>query len=81
MPGDDDVKDVIAAETSRGRARPKRLITIERKRRIQQAAARLADSDCTEREFLEAIRAFGYEEGSPEFEASVKLWRDFRGRS
>ncbi len=79
MPEDDDLKDVIAAETSRGRSQPKRVMTLERKRAIQRAAARLADSNCTEREFLEAIRALGYEEGSPEFEQCVKLWREFHG--
>ncbi len=79
MPEDDDIKDVIAAETSRGRSQPKRVMTLERRRAIQRAAARLADSNCTEREFLEAIRALGYEEGSPEFERCVKLWREFRG--
>ena len=81
MLDDDDVKDVIAAETSRGRSQPKRVITLERKRAIQRAAARLANSDCTQREFLEAIRALGYEEGSREFAACVKLWHDLRGRS
>ncbi len=76
---DDDLKDVIAAETSRGRSQPKRVISIERKRKLQRAAARLVDSNCTERQFLEAIRALGYEEGSPEFERCVRLWREFRG--
>jgi hypothetical protein len=79
MPEDDDLKDVIAAETSRGRSQPKQVMSLERKRKLQRAAARLADSNCTEREFLEAIRALGYEEGSPEFEQSVRLWREFRG--
>jgi len=78
---DDDLEDVIAAETSRGRPQPKRMLSLERKRRLRRAAARLADSNCTEREFLEAIRALGYEEGSPEFEQCVKLWREFRGQS
>ncbi|MGH9427753.1 MAG: hypothetical protein ACRD2L_15800 [Terriglobia bacterium] len=79
MPKEDDLKDVIAEETSRGRPQPKRVMSIEKKRKLQRAAARLADSNCTEREFLEAIRALGYEEGSPEFEKCVKLWREFRG--
>ena len=81
MHEDDDLKDVIAAETSRGRSQPKIVITLERKRAIQRAAARLANSNCTEREFLVAIRALGYEEGSREFEACVRLWHDLRGRS
>ena len=79
MPEEDDLKDIIAEETSRGRPQPKRAMSLERNRALQRAAARLADSNCSEREFLEAIRALGYEEGSPEFEKSVKLWREFRG--
>ena len=78
MPEEDDLKDVIAEETSRGRPQPKRAISLEKKRKLQRAAARLADYNCTEREFLGAIRALGYEEGSPEFEKCVKLWREFR---
>ncbi len=56
-------------------------MTVERKRRIQRAAAKLADSNCTEDEFLEVIRELGYEEGSKEFDACVKLWNSRRGKS
>ena len=46
---------------------------------LRRTVARLAESNCTERQFLEAIRALGYNEGSPKYEQCVKLWREFRG--
>lgn len=55
-------------------------MTVERKRRIQRAAAQLADSNCTKEEFMEAIRELGYEERSKEFDACVKLWNSRRGK-
>ena len=55
-------------------------MTIERKRRIRRAADQLANSNCTEDEFLEVIRELGYEEGSKEFDACVKLWNSRRGK-
>ncbi len=80
MEEDRDVQDVMAEESSRGRRQPKKLMTIERKRRIQRAAAKLAESNCSKEEFMEAIREIGYEEGSKEFDACVKLWNSLRGR-
>ena len=80
MEDDRDVQDVMAEESSRGRRQPKKLMTVERKGRIQRAAARLADSDCSKEEFLKAIRELEYEEGSKEFDACVKLWNSRRGK-
>ena len=75
---DRDIKDVMAEESSRRRRQPKKLMTVERKRRIQRAAARLADTNCSQQEFLEVIRELGYEGGSQEFDACVKLWNSRR---
>jgi hypothetical protein len=80
MEEDREIQDVMAEESSRGRKQPKKLMTVERKRRIQRAAAQLGDSNCTKEEFMEAIRELGYEEGSKEFDACVKLWNSRRGR-
>lgn len=80
MEEDRDIQDVIAEESSRGRRQPKRLMTVERKRRIQRAAAKLADSNCTKEEFMESIRELGYEERSKEFDDCVKLWNSRRGK-
>ena len=81
MEEDRDIQDVRGEESSRGRRQPKKLVTVERKRRIQRAAAKLADANCTEVEFLGVIRELGYEEGSKEFDACVKLWNSLRGKS
>lgn len=79
MEEDRDIQDVMAEETSRGRKQPKKLMTVERRRRILHAAAKLADSNCTKEEFMEAIRELGYGERSKEFDACVKLWNSRRG--
>ena len=80
MKEDRDLQDFMAEESSRGRRQPKRLMTLERRRRIERAAGRLADSNCSREEFLEAIRDLGYEEGSKEFDDCVKLWNSLRRR-
>jgi len=78
---DQTFDDVYREEQSRGRPQPKKVITTERKRAIQQAAALLADSNCDLRQFLGAIRSLGYGEQSSEFQACVELWNDYRGKS
>lgn len=74
----DDLRDVIAEETSRGRRQPKRALSLERSRKIRAAALKLADKNCSEREYLEAIREI-VPDGSPEFLAAVELLRAHRG--
>ncbi len=59
MEDDRDIQDVMAEESSRGRRRPKKVMTVERKRRIRRAAAKPANSHCTEDEFLAVIRELG----------------------
>ncbi len=81
MQEDRDIRDVMAEESSGGRRQPKKLMTVERKTRMQRAAAKLADGNCTEDDFLEVIRELGYEEGSKQLDACVKLWNSRRGKS
>ncbi len=56
MDEDREIADVRAEESSRGRRQPKKLMTSERKRRIERAARMLVESNCSREEFLELIR-------------------------
>ena len=78
MDEDREIADVRAEESTRGRRQPKRLMTRERKRRIERAAQMLAESNCSTEEFLETIRELGYKEGSKEFDDCLKAWNSRR---
>lgn len=76
MSDDRDIQDVVLAETSRGRKTPKTVNAIDWGRKLKKAAALLADPNCTERRYLQAIRDLGLQEGDSEFEKCLRLWRD-----
>ena len=72
-----DMRQVMAEEGSRGRARPKRAVSLELERRIRIAADRLADPGCDRETYTALIRDdFGLVEGSPEFLQFLKAWDD-----
>jgi hypothetical protein len=79
-PEDQELRDVVAAETSRGRKQPRKVLSIERRRLFQQAEEMLRDSNCDLRTYLEVIREIEPQEDSPEFVRAVKLWYDSRGK-
>jgi hypothetical protein len=70
----EDLKDVMAEETARGRRQPKKAITLARERMIRKVAEMLADPACEKRTFLAAIREYGIKEESPEFLHLCELW-------
>ncbi len=76
---DSDLKDVIAAETSRGRRHP---IDPEARRQHRELLKgfRKRLEEGSEADFLKAIRALGLKDGSPEFENALAVWRELRGR-
>jgi hypothetical protein len=71
-----DLEDVIKKETRRGRrpidldARRKRVEMLSDFRKLLTLA--------TEEEFIQAMRAVGLRDGSPQFLDALKIWRDFR---
>jgi len=71
-----DLDDVIREETRRGR-RPVDIGTVRQKRERLALLKRLLTL-ATEQEFMEAIRAFGLVEGSPEFSEALDAWHAFR---
>jgi hypothetical protein len=71
-----DVRDLIRQEGRRGR-RPIDL-GAQRERREKLTALRKLLEIGTEADFVKAVRAFGLREGSPEFLASLEIWRGYR---
>lgn len=71
-----DLKDVIKEEGRRGR-RPIDIGTV-RKKRERQALLKKLLTLSTEKEFVEAICAFGLVDGTPEFSAALDAWHEFR---
>jgi len=78
---DDEIEDLRKEETSRGRKQPKTAESLERLRRIRKLARMLADPDCDQRTYMEAIRAFGFSDESAEFRELLALWQKSRGGS
>lgn len=76
MKDDQDLKDVIAREGSRGR----RPIDLEEKRKnlLRMEEMRKLLLLATEKEFRAAMRAFGIREGTKRFEDALAAWREFR---
>jgi hypothetical protein len=76
----EDLKDMMAEETSRGRRHQKKALTLAQERLITKVAAMLAHSGCEKRTFLAVIREYGIKEGSPEFLKLCALWDARHGR-
>lgn len=74
MGKEEDFDDVIAEETSRGKARPIKAITRERRRRLAKILAMLRDPACTKSDFLKGLLDVGLTEESPEYQECVRLW-------
>jgi hypothetical protein len=77
---DDSLDDIRIEEGSRGRKRPIKAITRARERQIRHLAGLLADPNCREETYLEAIHGFGLKDG-PEYQKLRALWRKKRGGS
>ena len=76
---DQDLLDIRAEETTRGKKQPKKAISLARQRAIAQLARMLRDPRCDKETYLEVIREIGLPEESDEFRQLLSLWRRFRG--
>lgn len=83
MPDDEsrDLEDLRAEETSRGRRQPVKALSRERQRLVRHIAQLLANPNCDQETYLEAIRAFGLKDESEEFRQLLALWRKRRGNA
>ena len=78
MAKEDDIREVIAEEASRGRRLPKDPVTRrQEKELLQKFRAALALS--TEREFVEAIRELGFADDPEKLRKGLQIWRDYGG--
>jgi hypothetical protein len=70
---DDDIRDVMKAELSRGR----RPIDIEARRERDELLKVLREllKEGDEQGFMQAMRAYGWSDDSPEFRRALKIWR------
>jgi hypothetical protein len=76
---DQDLRDIQAEETTRGKKQPKKALSLARQRMITRMARMLQDPGCNKGTYLEVIREFGLREGSDEFRQLLALWRKRRG--
>jgi len=76
---DQDLRDIQAEETTRGRKQPKKALSLARQRMITRIARMLEDPRCNKETYLEVIREFGLREESDEFHQLLALWRKRRG--
>ena len=81
MPDDKDqeLRDIRAEETTRGKKQPKKALSLVRQRMITRIASMLQDRRCSKETYLEVIREFGLQEESDEFRQLLALWRKRRG--
>jgi hypothetical protein len=75
MAKDEDIKDVMREEGSRGR---KRVDTAARKKHQQRLKDFQKLLNGTEEEFISAIRAGGIRADSPLFLEALRIWRENR---
>jgi hypothetical protein len=76
---DQDLRDIQAEETTRGKQQPKKALSLKFQRLIAQAARMLRDPRCDRETYLEVIREFELPEDSEEFRQLLALWRKRRG--
>ncbi len=77
----EDLRDIMAEETTRGRKRPRKAVSLREQRKLRRLFDMIRDANCEERDYLEVIRELGPKDGSPEFLYFVRLWKEYRGKS
>ena len=76
---DKDLADVMKEETTRGTRHPQKAVSIKHRRELEKIGRMILDFNCTKKEYLQAIRDFGPQDGSKEFQRFVMLWDEYRG--
>jgi len=76
---DRDIRDVMAAESSRGKRRPQTVQAIEEQRLLRRVAQMILDKNCELSDYLNVLREdFGLQEQSAEVRRYVSLWKKHR---
>jgi hypothetical protein len=80
MSDDQESKDVREEELQRGKRHPSSVSEMRRRMMLRKKFKEALQSN-DEAVFIEAIiNDLGQQPGSPEYESSLKIWREFRGR-
>jgi len=74
-----ELRDLQAEESSRGRKHPTSALTRQRQRMLRRISDLLDDRNCDREIYLRTIREFGLKDESPEFGQLLALWRQRRG--
>ena len=77
MAGEDDIRDVMADEGSRGRRRPKDPETRRQERELLRKFRKALEFE-TEKEFLDAIRELGIPFDAERLRSALQFWRAYR---
>ena len=76
---DQDLRDIQAEETMRGKRLPKKALTLARQRMITRIARMLQDPRGNKETYLGVISEFGLPGESKVFRQLLALWRKRRG--
>jgi myo-inositol catabolism protein IolC len=77
---DQDLRHVMAAEGSRGRRQPLKVVSLEERRQRQRIVQMIANPDCDVDVYIRALRDdLRLDEQSERFREYVELWRRYRG--
>jgi hypothetical protein len=80
MSDDQEIKDVREEELQRGKRHPASISEMRRRTILRRKFKEALQSN-DEAAFIEAIvNDLGQLPASPEYESSLKIWREFRGR-
>jgi len=74
-----ELDDILIEETTRGKRRPKKAVSLARERVIRRVMRLLADPNSDKETFLETIREYGLRDESAEFRQLLALWRKRHG--
>jgi hypothetical protein len=80
MADDQEIQDIRKQEEQRGKKRPADISPLRRRMILQKEFKEALESN-DEAAFIQAIvNDLAQLAGSPEYEKSLKIWREFRGR-
>jgi hypothetical protein len=78
MTEDQDLKDVMRAEQSRGRRKPLDVMSLDELRDAKEVCRELLRPEATEADFRRTMIALGFQPESEKYEAALRAWRALR---
>ena len=75
MSEDQDIKDVIRTEQSRGKKQPLSMLALKEERLLREMLKEILRPETTEDDFRDFMRALGHEPDSETFRRALPVWR------